>query len=162
VKTHILAAALLLCGTAAHAGQVRYPESGEPAITAEIPGGWHAEMRDDGNLHISSIDRNLEVLFSIVPFDGTLDDAASEAMKANHATAPGRGPAVSISGRDGYTYYSMMAGDNGQILNMKMEVVRLDAENVGLFAIISDQKINALMLSAAQGVMDSVKLAPPQ
>jgi len=163
VKTTIVAACLLIaCAGGAEAGEIRYPETGQPAITADIPDGWHAEVRDDGNLHISSIDRNLEVLFSIVPFDGTLDDAAAEAMKANHATTPGRGPAISVSGHDGYTYYSMMGGDNGHILNMKMDVVRLDADNVGLFTIISDQKVNQLMLSAAEAVLASVKLAPAQ
>jgi len=158
----IAAIALALGASPALAKQIRFPETGDPAIAADVLDSWHVELRDDGNLHISSIDRNLEVLFSIVPFDGTLDDAAIEAMKANHATPPGRGNAVSISGHEGYVYYSLMAGDNNQILNMKMVVVHLDPHTVGLFTIISDQKINALMLGAAQAVVDSVRIAPPQ
>ncbi len=163
MKMRILIVAALLCAAApAYAEQIRFPQDGDPAITAEIPGSWHTELRNDGNLHISSVDRNLEVLFSVVPFDGTTDEAAAAAMKANFATTPGRGDAVLVSGHDGYVYYSMMAGDNGQILNVKMTVVRLDAENMGIFTIISDQKINTLMLSAAQAVVDSIKLAPAQ
>lgn len=162
-KILIAVAALILSAMPALAHQIRFPEKGNPAVTAEVLDAWHVELRDDGNLHISSIDRNLEVLFSIVPFDGSLDDAAAEAMKANHATPPGRGNAVNISGHQGYIYYSLMAGDQpGQILNMKMVVVHLDPQTVGLFTIISDQKINALMLRAAQAVVDSVQVAPPQ
>ena len=158
----IAAAALALVAMPAWAKQIRFPEEGDPAITAEVLDAWKVEKRNDGNLHISSIDRNLEVLFSIVPFDGTLDEAATAAMKANAATAPGPGPEVEISGQKGRIYYSLMAGDNGHILNMKMVVVRLDAQNMGLFTIISDQKVNDLMLRAAQAIVDSVKIAPPQ
>ncbi len=158
----IVAAALALMAAPASAKQIRFPKDGDPAITADVLSAWNVEVRDDGNLHISSADHNLEVLFSVVPFEGTLEEAATAAMKANHATAPGPGPAVEISGHKGRVFYSLMAGDNGHILNMKMVAVHLDAQTVGLFTIISDQKVNALMLRAAQAVVDSVKIAPPQ
>lgn len=158
----IAAAALALIAVPALAKEIRFPEQGDPAITADVLDSWRTELRSDGNLHVSSIDHNLEVLFSIVPFEGTTDDAAAEAMKANAATAPGPGPEVEISGHKGRIYYSLMAGDNGHILNMKMVVVPLDAHTMGLFTIISDQKVNDLMLRAAQAIVDSVKIAPPQ
>ena len=154
--------ALALSASPVLAKQIRFPETGNPAVTAEVLDAWKVELRDDGNLHISSIDRNLEVLFSVVPFDGSVEEAAVAAMKANHATTPGFGPEVEVSGEKGRIFYSLMAGDNGHILNMKMIVVHLDPHTVGLFTIISDQKINALMLRAAQAVIDSVKIAPPQ
>lgn len=158
----IAAAALALIAAPAWAKQIRFPEQGDPAITADVLDSWRTELRKDGNLHVSSIDHNLEVLFSIVPFDGTLEEAAVAAMKANAATAPGPGPEVDISGHKGRIFYSLMAGDNGHILNMKMVVVRLDPQTMGLFTIISDQKVNDLMLRAAQAIVDSVKIAAPQ
>ena len=62
--------ALVCSSCRACAGEIRFPESGNPAITADIPDSWRTQMRDDGYLHISSIDRTLEILFSIVPFTG--------------------------------------------------------------------------------------------
>jgi hypothetical protein len=161
MSMRILIAALLICSAMpAVAGQIRYPESGNPAITAEVPDSWRRETRADGYLHISTIDHTLEVLFSIIPFTGTLDEAAMAATKANHATTPGRGDAVSISGREGYLYYSLMADDSGKILNLKMIVVQLDADNVGIFVLISPDKANALLMRASQAVLDSIRLAP--
>ncbi|HEV2562849.1 MAG TPA: hypothetical protein VGT78_11985 [Rhizomicrobium sp.] len=155
----LIAAALICSAMPACAGEIRYPKSGNPAVTAEIPDAWRTELRDDGYLHISSIDRTLEVLFSIVPFTGTLDEAALAATKANHATTPGRGDAVTISGREGYYYYSLMADDSGKVLNLKMIVVQLDAGNVGIFVLISPDKANALLMRASQAVLDSIRLA---
>lgn len=160
MSMRILIAVLLMCSaTPALAGQIRYPETGSPAITAEVPDSWRKETRDDGYLHISTIDHTMEVLFSIIPYTGTLDEAAMAATKANHATTPGRGDAVSISGRDGYIYYSLMADDNGKILNLKMIVLRLDADDVGIFVLISPDKANALLMRASQAILDSIHVA---
>ena len=108
----LIAASLSFSASPAHAGDMRFPKEGNPAITV-TRSRWLAN-RCGRRTETCASPRStamMELLLSIVRFDGTLDEAAAETMKANHALPPSRGDAVTVSGLE--RLYLLFA-DGGQ------------------------------------------------
>ncbi|MDE2134602.1 MAG: hypothetical protein KGJ49_08380 [Alphaproteobacteria bacterium] len=140
----------------AYAGDVRFPQQGYPAISFHIPDGWTARV-SEGNMIVHSADGSSNFSFSIVEFDGSLDELALAAMQMVKA-APPRRYATSVSGFGGYAYYSTMTGDAGAPLNVKMIAVKVDAKHVATGTLITDAHISKTNMATAETVLDGMSV----
>ncbi len=144
--------------SSAYAGDVRFPQQGYPAISFRIPGDWTARIDADGNMIVHSADGSSNFSFSVVEFDGSLDELALATTQAVKATPPRR-DAASVSGVSGYVYYSTMTDDSGAPLNLKMIAVKLDAKHVATGTLITGPEISKPAMATAVTVLDSMSIA---
>jgi hypothetical protein len=163
MKTRLLIIVALVFGAAVQtptlAGEVRFPESGYPEFTFQIPDDWTAKLDDSGNMIVTSPDHSAALSLSLVDFSGTLDETANGAAKAAGATPPRRGESTTVSGYGGNFYYSSMSTQPGVHANLKMVAVKIDASHVGLCTLIYIDGMTDDQMARANIVMNSLTLA---
>jgi len=155
----IVLALLALCFTvSAQAGDVRFPATGFPAITYSMPADWTATPDDSGNMILVSGDHTSAISISVVAGGQSLDDMATAAMQVAKASAPRRGEPISVSGVDGFTYYSTMTNDSGVSLNVRMMAMKPDAHHFVTFSLLNPTDATPEQVSAGNAVMSSIKI----
>ncbi len=153
---------LCLCAVSAplaYAGDVRFPEQGNPAFTFHVPDDWSTRIDADGNMILTAGDHTSAFSLSLVEYEGALDDLATDALHVAKAVPPPRRDAASISGYGGYTYYSTMTNDSGAALSLKLIAVRVDGKHVATCTLITADGISQADLATAEAVLDSMKLS---
>ncbi|HEY1630887.1 MAG TPA: hypothetical protein VGF56_06200 [Rhizomicrobium sp.] len=155
----IALALLALCFAAsAQARDVRFPEKGFPAITYSIPDSWTATPDDSGNMILVAGDHTSAISISVVEGGQSLDDMATAAMQVAKASAPRRGEPISVSGIEGFTYYSTMTNDSGTSLTVKMMAVKPDANHFVTFSLLNPTDATPDQVAAGNTVMSSVRI----
>lgn len=162
MKLRILVLAVL-CGAfasgLARAREVRFPQTGDPAFTLQIPDDWTSRLDDDGNMIVTTADKSAGFSFSIVTYKGKLDDAASEMMQAAKAEPPVNMGADSISRYRGYDYDTTMTNSSGVHLKVHTVLVKLDPKNIASATMITDSAISPEQMRSAEAVLKSAALS---
>jgi hypothetical protein len=158
MKGLVLALLALCFAASAQARDVRYPDSGFPAVTFTIPDDWAANPDSDGNIIVVSADRATAIAMTVATGGGSLDEVAFGSMKVAQAAPPRRGEPVSVSGFSGFAYYSTMTNDAKVNLNVKMIAVKPDAQHFVTFSLISLNEATPEQMEAANAVMTSVQI----
>ena len=143
----------------AYAGDMRFPEQGNPAFTFHIPDDWSSHIDESGNMILAAADHSSAFSFSVVEYDGSLDDLAGEALNIAKAAPPPRRDVASISGYNGYAYYSTATNDSGVQVDLKMYMLRVDAKHVVTCTRITVPGDTQAQLDAAEAVLSSVAIA---
>ena len=153
--------AVLLCvaiAAEAAARELRHPARGAPAFTVQVPDNWTHDVDADDNLVAVSPDRSTSVVFSLGTYSGSLDSAAKKMLEVADATAPtGKMPA-SISGQSGFSFESTMKNGKGQLLQLKLTIVRIGARGYGSAAKIEILGTSPEQRQLADTVMQSVQI----
>lgn len=152
--------AVLLCvaiATEAAARELRHPARGTPAFTVQVPDDWTHEVDADNNLIAVSQDRSTSVVFSFGTHTGSLEDVAKMMLQVANATAPTGTTPASISGLSGISFESMMSG-KGQLLQLKVTIVRIGARGFGTAAKIEIVGNAPEQRQLADTVMQSVRI----
>ncbi len=150
---------ILLCLTAASSAQardIRFPESGYPAFTFTVPDDWTVTPDSDGNMIITAADKSVALSLSLGAAGESLDDIASAVFKAAEAAPPRRGEPISLSGFNGYVYYSTMSNSSGVHLNVKVNLVKTDATHFASCGLISADFTTPPQMDAGNSVMSSI------
>jgi len=160
---HILAAlCLCLLGMqAAYAGDVRFPKTGNPALSFHMPDAWTSEVDSSGNLILTSDSRTAAFSLTVLEGNENIDTLAAEAAKFASATPPQRNGYAEISAFPGAVYFSTMKNDRGVSLNLKMVIVKIGTSHVVTVTRITVGDITPADLEAAEAVLKSMKLSPP-
>jgi hypothetical protein len=163
MKNRILIFAALLFGafaaTQALAGDVRFPQTGYPAISFQIPDDWTANPDGDGNLIVAAGDHSIAIALSLVAYNGTTDDMAAGAMKAAGAAEPRRGEATTMSGYPGVIYYSAMSNGSGVHVNMKMIVVQVGSDHAATCTLLYIDSVSDASMTLANTVIGSMSVS---
>jgi hypothetical protein len=167
VKSPALMLVVLSCclsaAVPAAARDMRFTEEGNTALVFQMPDDWTSRIDEDKNMILGAGDRSAGVSRSIVSVPATvsLDDIASEAMKVAKAQPPQKTRTTSISGHDGYSYDSTTVNDSGVHVNMKVRMVRIDADHIASATLVTVEGISQTQLASAEAVLESMKLSPP-
>ena len=136
----------LTTAMAARADTLRVPKSGTPAFVADVASGWTPNYDDYGNLVIAADDHSSFVLLRILDDPGigdrTLEDVATEVLKAAEATPFSRSGPGGIAGHPGESFYSQMTS-NSTTLDVRLVVVKLDTAHDAVLAVIEQQTITS-------------------
>jgi len=153
--------AVLLCvaiATEAAARELRHPARGTPAFTVQVPDDWTHEVDTDNNLIAVSQDRSTSVVFSFGTYAGSLEDAAKMMLQVANATAPTGTTPASISGLSGSSFESTMKNGKGQLLQLKLTIMRIGARSYGSAAKIEIVGNSPEQRQLADTVMQSVRI----
>ncbi|HEY2070105.1 MAG TPA: hypothetical protein VGG48_11165 [Rhizomicrobium sp.] len=155
----IVLALMALCFAAsAQARDMRFPDTGFPAVTYTIPDDWTATPDGDGNMILVSSDHTSAISVTVTAGGGGLDDMATQAMAVAKAAPPRKGEPISISGADGFVYYSTMSNSSGMAITVKMMAVKPDANHFVTFSLLNPTSATADQIAAGSAVMSSFQV----
>jgi hypothetical protein len=161
----LIAAALCwaLAPGLARATDMRFPQTGNPALSFHMPDDWTSQVDSDGNLIIVSGAHDSSIAMSVVTVGPEeFDQLAAEIMKAANANPPQRIGPVTVSGFSGFDYSSTMSNASGVAINLKLIIVRPDPNHIASVTLITVQGISSEGYAAGQGVIDSLGLTAGQ
>lgn len=154
----VLTTAILLA-TTAHAESVRTPETGDPAITANLPDGWTHET-DSGGLRAFSANHTALLTLAILRYHGTFEALAAGAWDAPDNMPPQSTGPVTISGYTGAGFTGALVDDE---LKAKIHfiAVRLDDTHVAAITLFTADNLDAALTEAANAVLATVAITQP-
>ncbi len=121
---------LVLLPALAEARDVRFPESGAPSISFNIPDDWGTSIDSSGNMIITAADKSGAFALTIGNYSGDLDTLAAGAMKVAQAAPPAKSGADSISGYPGFDYESSTTNAKGVNAELHLVLVRVDPQHI--------------------------------
>ena len=150
---------LLLAALPASAGEMRYPASGAPAVTVDIPDGWSAK-ETDGKLVAASADGSSTVTISIAPYAGSLDALADETLKAAgiDPPSPDERHAVLVADLTGFWWPSQQTDARGKTRHVFFCDVML-GDGKALTGILVSPDDDGPGFHAGLHILDRMKLA---
>jgi len=158
MKLWLALAAILFAGAAANAETVRFPETGAPAIVVTTPADWTHQPDGDGNMLLISGNKSASYALTVGPYDGTLDDLASGAMKSAGANPPQIMGPTAISGLRGYMYDTDMVNPSGVHVNVHMVAVKIDPGHMASITLLTVDGIAGTDYQAARSVLENTSI----
>ncbi len=144
-------AASVLLGMSARAEDVRFPETGSPALVVHTPDGWTHQPDGDGNMLLIAGNHTASFALTVGSYVGTLDDLAAATMRTAQANPPQNMGPTQISGYRGYMYDTNMVNPSGIHVNVHMVVVKTDASHMASITLLSVDGIGGGDYAAARG-----------
>lgn len=152
--------ALLFVAVSARADEVRYPETGMPAVTFSLPDGWTAQPDDQHNLLVASGDRSVVVTMSMIEWSGPLDTLATEVLAVAKADPPTDKTAVSVLGLHANAFRSgAMQSDGKTPVKLRLIDIQIDPTHAFICTIISNKQDDDPGYMAGIRFVDKLKLA---
>jgi len=142
------------------AKDMRFPESGDPAFSFQMPNDWTSRVDGDGNLLLTSGDRSTAFSLSHVVDSSSLDDIANGALGVAKADETRTRTPATISGFSGLSYTTTMKNDAGVKLRVKLVIVRIDKTHAASCTKIEAETSSAEQRRVADAVLASMKLTP--
>jgi hypothetical protein len=154
-------AAVLLCvaiAAAASARELRHPARGVPAFTMQLPDDWTYSVGTDNALVAVSQDRSTSIVLSFGADRGSLEDFAREMFLVAGAAAPADTTPASISGLSGFSLESTMKNGKGELLQLKLTIVRIGERRHGSATMLQHAGNSPEQRQSAENVMRSVQI----
>jgi len=154
-------AGVLLCvaiATAASARELRHPARGVPAFTVQVPDDWTYSVGTDNALVAVSQDRSTSIVLSFGADSGSLEDVTRAMFLAAGVAAPADKTPASISGISGLSFESTMKNGKGELLQLKLTIVRVGERRHGSATMLQYAGNSPEQRQFAESVMRSVQI----
>lgn len=154
-------AAVLLCvaiAAAASARELRHPARGVPAFTVQVPDDWTYSVGADNALVAVSQDRSTSIVLSFGADSGSLEDITRVMFLAAGVAAPADKTPASISGLSGLSFESTMKNGKGELLQLKLTIVRIGERRHGSATMLQHAGNSPEQRQFAESVMRSVQI----
>lgn len=150
---------LLFAAQPGEAAAVRYPETGVPAVTFDIPDDWIAKPDDYHNLLIASADHSTVVTLSMIEYEGSIDDLAKAVLQVAKADPPTDKTAVSVAGLAAFAYLSHAVQEDGKTrVSLRPIFVRVDGVHALICTVMSESDGDNPGYLAGKRLVDQFKL----
>lgn len=114
----------------ASARSLRYPQSGDPAFSMEVPEDWSSRTDNSGNFIVVSGDRAIAYSMNVFVVRASADEVARNALEVRKVTPVPEKQRVSISGSEGVAYKWKASNATNAKLDITLMVVQVDATHV--------------------------------
>ncbi len=153
---------VLVCGffgiTAARSGEVRYPQTGSPALTLHIPDDWVSMDDGGGHMLTGTADLSAAVALSFVNAPGSLDDYATTHLARDAQVA--RREDITISGHKGRAYFGTSTSPIGTNVNAELILIGLDGNRIAVCSTFTAVNLAPDKVAIAQAAVASLGLVP--
>ena len=129
-------------------------------LKLSMPDSWFTDPNPDSTIVLKSPDHSAAITLSIVESDQTSDDLADALMKGVNATPPQKDSPAAISGHDGQRYMSSVVNSHGVHANIRLTVVRANAQYVIVCMVVFQDNLTAAQQSAADAAVSTLTIAP--
>ena len=153
--------AVLVCvaiAAAASARELRHPARGVPAFTVQVPDDWTYSVGTDNALVAVSQDRSTSIVLSFGADSGSLEDATRTMFLAAGVAVPADKIPASISGLSGFSFESTMNNGKGELLQLKLTIVRIGERRHGTATVLQLASNSPEQRQFAENVMRSVQI----
>ena len=154
-------AAVLVCvaiAAAASARELRHPAGGVPAFTVQVPDDWTHSVGTDNALVAVSQDRSTSIVLSFGADSGSLEDFTRAMFLTAGAAAPADKTPATISGLSGFSFESTMKNGKGELLQLKLTIVRIGERRHGSATVLQQAGNSPEQRQLAENVMRSVQI----
>lgn len=150
---------LLFAVQPSEAAAVRYPTTGVPAVTFDVPDDWIAKPDDYHNLLLASPNYSTVVTLSMIEYKGSIDDLAKAVLQVAKADPPTGKTAVSIAGLAGFAYLSHAVQEDGKTrVSLRPIFVQVDGDHALICTVMSQSDGDNPDYMAGMRVVDQFKL----
>ena len=138
---------------------VRHPEAGGPAVTVDLPGDWTTSVDPDNNLIIVGPENTVAFSLSVVGGTAayTVDEFAREALETAAAKSVAAGGEGMIPPYTGSTYLGQIAS-NGQMLKLKMVIVRAPPDTIVSATMITGDNTTAEAAAVGEMILKTLRV----
>lgn len=147
-----------LAPLSASAKNMRFPEKGVPAYAFVLPDDWSSKSDTEGNLMMLSANRTTVLVILVAASTEALEVVAKVAFETAKATASPRKEPAEISGCAGFTWFTTVKNTKGDVLNLEMTVVQVDAAHFATASLILVPGVSPADEATARLVRNGLKL----
>jgi hypothetical protein len=167
LKAIFTATALVVSSTAfnpARAEVVRYPTTGNPALTIVVPNGWTHKPLVSGSqpqTFLLTSPHQVEVAAIVLPNLATPEAFAQQISAFSHLQMRNQGPTPFL-GAPGYMFDASFTNVAGEVINMHVIQAKIDKTHMALVEMRSPGKgTTARELNEGKQILATLKLASP-
>jgi hypothetical protein len=153
-----LIAGFLAAGAASEAREVRYPASGMPAFVFQIPDDWNTRLDSSNNMIVGAADHSSGFSFSLIEYEGDLEQAAVLVMKAAGAVGTSKLGPASIGSSKGYEYFATITNQTGANIGVHLIIVRVDPKHIATATLVATLTATKEQRQAAQTVLEGAHI----
>jgi hypothetical protein len=150
----------LFCAVPAQAGDVRIPEDKVPALVFAIPDDWSGAV-ENGTLNITN-NRSSDAVVALVFEDPTVRDISLDEVHRGTITSgvhdSGRQDDVKVAGLEGKAYYETLTNNNGDVVDIKQILVKLDGTHAAMVTVLASQPLDPASRKTLDKIVESVRL----
>jgi hypothetical protein len=159
IKALAFLSLFLFAAQPSEAAAIRYPATGVPAVTFDLPSGWIAQPDEYHNLLLASADHSTVITLSMIDYAGSTDDLAKAVLQVAKADPPTGKTAVSVAGRNGFAYRSHAVQNDGKTrVSLRPIFVQVDSGHAFICTVMSQTDGDNPGYLAGKRLVDAFKL----
>jgi hypothetical protein len=141
------------------AAAIRFPTTGVPAVTFDLPGGWISQPDEYHNLLLATADHSTVITLSLIEYKGSIDDLAKAVLQFAKADPPADKTAVSVAGLNGFAYRSHAVQNDGKTrVSLRPIFVQVDSGHAFICTVMSASDGDNPGYLAGMRLVDKFKL----